>query len=158
MRQAPASPATFTLKDQRIKPSQPGSTNKSNGEIFFYVLLLAIGALQFAFCLKSELFENDATHYMGLAQSLIEKHSYEFNFAKHTIYPPGFPILLAAISLITGAGGYRNIHPLDASLWHTGTHCQLPCFKTWTRSYRRRCSLSASGLLCPVLLDDHSDH
>jgi len=44
------------------------------------------------------------THcYTGLAQSLRVNGTYVFNFVPHTIYPPGFPVLLAGLSWLAGS-------------------------------------------------------
>ncbi|HEX4803945.1 MAG TPA: hypothetical protein VFV14_10550, partial [Myxococcaceae bacterium] len=42
----------------------------------------------------------DSSCYIGLAQSLSTIGAYEFNYQNHTIYPPGFPLLLALLSAL----------------------------------------------------------
>src|SRR5439155_22207197 len=44
----------------------------------------------------------DASPYVSLAQSIKSDGNYQFNFQNHTIYPPGFPVILALLSTLYG--------------------------------------------------------
>jgi hypothetical protein len=46
---------------------------------------------------RAESFGSDTSTYYGLAQSLLFNHRYWFDFEPHTLYPPGFPLLLAGL-------------------------------------------------------------
>jgi hypothetical protein len=47
---------------------------------------------------RTESYAWDSSVYIGLARSLLERGAYDFNFEPHTFYPPGLPLLLAAIA------------------------------------------------------------
>ncbi len=71
-------------------------------DLIVYGLILVFCALQFAFCLRSvRVYDGDATN-AELARSIIEKRPYGFNGKLETRFPPGFPLILAGISLVTG--------------------------------------------------------
>ncbi|HEY1374909.1 MAG TPA: glycosyltransferase family 39 protein [Candidatus Binatia bacterium] len=70
-------------------------------DFVMYGMLLAIGALQFAFALRNE----DIIYGMPnfeLARSLLEKSFYGYNFTPETVYPPGFPAILALVCATAG--------------------------------------------------------
>ncbi len=72
------------------------------GDSIVYVLILFFAGLQFAFYPRSPGFINGETTYVELARSIVEKSPYGFNFKPETRFPPGFPLILAMISPITG--------------------------------------------------------
>ncbi len=47
-------------------------------------------------------FQRDSAIYLGLARSLLQDGSYEFNCEKHTKYPPGLPVILAGVAAVFG--------------------------------------------------------
>ncbi len=70
------------------------------------LLLLALGAFQVLTVQRVESFGADGSIYMVLAHNLRETGRYEFNYRPHTQYPPGFPLLLAGLSILTGRESY----------------------------------------------------
>lgn len=71
-------------------------------------LILAIGCFEAAAYQRIENFSADSSIYVVLARNLLQTGRYEFNFHPHTVYPPGFPTLLAGISLLTGSATYET--------------------------------------------------
>jgi len=67
-----------------------------------YLLILGFAALQFAFHIRGEEFIDGETRYVELAQTIVEHRPYSFNSLAETRFPPGLPLILAAISPITG--------------------------------------------------------
>jgi hypothetical protein len=71
-------------------------------DIFIYALILGLGVLHFFSYMRVESYAPDSSYYIGLARSILEQGRYEFNFAPHVLYPPGYPALLALISIPFG--------------------------------------------------------
>jgi len=67
-------------------------------------LIVIIGALQFAFAQQGAAFYGGDTTYLELARSLIDRHSYGFDYRAETTLPPGFPAILAGLILGLGDG------------------------------------------------------
>src|SRR2546430_13405757 len=58
---------------------------------------LAVGALSLLYLFtaaKVESFGSDTSTNFGLAEDLRHQHAYWFDFQPHTVYPPGYPLLL----------------------------------------------------------------
>jgi hypothetical protein len=70
------------------------------------LFLLIVGVFQVATVQRIESFGSDSSFYIMLAQNIRHAGQYEFNRGPHTIYPPGFPLLLACIAAFTGREGY----------------------------------------------------
>lgn len=49
-----------------------------------------------------ESYGSDTSTYFGLAESLRHDHRYWFDFQPHTVYPPGYPLLLAGLMSLVG--------------------------------------------------------
>jgi hypothetical protein len=78
------------------------SRHKSIGThaCFVFIIVLTIFWM-FSVARVPEL-SGDASAYVGLAQSIKSEGNYRFNFENHTIYPPGFPVILALLSTLYG--------------------------------------------------------
>lgn len=76
---------------------------------------------------------SDSALYMSLGRSLTEGRGYQFNFETHTVVPPGYPALIAAIKHVCGTGflQLRIAHALMA--WA----CGLIAFLALRRLYGR---------------------
>jgi hypothetical protein len=70
-------------------------------------LLLILCVFQIASVQKVESFGSDSSVYIVLAHNLREVGQYEFNYERHTQYPPGFPVLLAGIETLVGNASYE---------------------------------------------------
>jgi hypothetical protein len=70
------------------------------------LILLILGSIQTAAVQSVESVGSDSSVYMVLAHNLRETGHYEFNYQPHTVYPPGFPLLLALIGALVGSEGY----------------------------------------------------
>ena len=91
------------------EPSQPDPRQGGNGAltvkntgsllralvVLSIVLSTVVAGLLYQ---RTESYAWDSSVYIGLARSLLERGAYEFNFEPHTFYPPGLPLLLAAIT------------------------------------------------------------
>jgi hypothetical protein len=66
-----------------------------------YTLIFLMGAFQLTHYPHSADFMNDVT-YPDLARSILEKGSYQLRFLPQTTFPPGFPLILAAVGLFLG--------------------------------------------------------
>jgi len=70
-------------------------------DLMVYTVLLFLGGLVFCSYLKTADLTFDAT-YVELARSLLERHTYVFNFLPETMLPPGFPMILAVVCRFAG--------------------------------------------------------
>jgi hypothetical protein len=71
-------------------------------DVAITALLVGFGALYLSTSATVESYGSDTSTYYSLAKTLLAQHRYWFNFAPHTFYPPGFPVLLAGLMLIAG--------------------------------------------------------
>ena len=72
-------------------------------EILVYTFSVGVGLFHFFSNMRIESYAPDSSYYIGLADAILEKGSYEFNFAPHIVYPPGLPLTLAFIALGFGS-------------------------------------------------------
>ena len=88
-----------------IKPNQLDTDRTSarhrQQDIIVYILLLALGGLQFALSCRTSDFAFDP-YYYELARSFLAHTGYGFNFRPEPMVPPGFPALLALLILVVG--------------------------------------------------------
>lgn len=75
------------------------------------IVLLAIAALMPLCIARSQLLTGDPTYYIGLTESLVAGNGYTFMGERHTIYPPGLPVLLSPVVALFG----RNV--LATQVW-----------------------------------------
>src|ERR1700693_3529304 len=75
-------------------------------DVVIVSVLLALGVFQVATVQRVESYGSDSSMYILLAHNILRTGHYEFNFKPHTVYPPGFPLLLTAVSMLTGREGY----------------------------------------------------
>lgn len=66
-----------------------------------YTFILLMGAFQVTHYPHTADFMNDMT-YPDLARSILEKGSYQLRFLPQTTFPPGFPLILAAVAFFFG--------------------------------------------------------
>jgi hypothetical protein len=71
--------------------------------MWVYAFILLLGGMQLALLQREDFPTADSSCYVGLANSLVNEHSYEFNYARHALYPPGYPMTLALISILLGS-------------------------------------------------------
>jgi len=71
-------------------------------DVVVYGLILGLGVLQFSLYQRSDDFFGGDTVYFELARSIVERGSYGFNFKSETMFPPGFPAILALICITVG--------------------------------------------------------
>jgi hypothetical protein len=64
--------------------------------IFFYSLIII------KFHSPYEWYGADLSYYIGTSKSIIEKHSYEFDYSPQTKFPPGYPLFLSGLTYICG--------------------------------------------------------
>src|SRR5436305_1006961 len=67
-----------------------------------FIVLAGVAIVYLFSAAKVESFGSDTTLYLELAKSLRHEHRYWFNAGPHTMYPPGFPILLAGFMSLVG--------------------------------------------------------
>lgn len=84
---------------------------------------------------------NDSSCYIGLARSIIENHAYVFNGEKHVIYPPGFPLLLAAISTVFSDDWYVFIK-FNSVLGYLGVFLVFLLFRRFGFYFSLCCTLT----------------
>ena len=70
-------------------------------DVVVYTFIVLIGAFQVTHYPHTADFMNDMT-YPDLARSILEKGSYQLRFLPETTFPPGFPLILAAVGLLFG--------------------------------------------------------
>ncbi len=83
---------------------------KSNGTLIYVLSSLFLTAAGLFYIFSAARIENpgsDTAIYLELAKNLLSDREYTFNFEPHTIYPPGFPSLLALVMVLGG-----DVYPL----------------------------------------------
>jgi hypothetical protein len=171
------------MRASNAKASVPVSPESGSGfgraDLLVVLLLLALGAFAVAAVQTAESYQTDGSAYMVLARSIRETGRYEFNYKPHTVHPPGLPLLLAGISVLSGGGSYGvfiRFMPVFGTLalvvWYlvlkrdqgrapAGVCCLLvaasgPLFRLVTRSILSDASyffLSGLALWCLMTLD-----
>lgn len=86
-------------------PNSHTSTAPSRVDLLVGVAIVVFGLFTFFTCSRVEIVSNDSAQYIGLAKSLADYGSYEFNFRPHTRFPPGMPLILALVQSL-GSPGY----------------------------------------------------
>jgi hypothetical protein len=71
-------------------------------DVVAMLIIAVFGGLSFLTTATIESFGSDTSIYYELAKSLLNERTYSFNYEPHTIYPPGFPALLAFVILFLG--------------------------------------------------------
>lgn len=89
--------------------------DRAKTDVVVHALLAVITLFQIAVHRRMEWQLPDSSTYIGLAESLATKGTYEFNFETNTLMPPGYPVTLALAFLIFG-GGYAVYVSLTALL------------------------------------------
>jgi hypothetical protein len=74
-----------------------------------WALLFLLGSFHFLFVARLERPGADSSAYIVLAEQLCRHGKYEFNFAPHVKYPPGFPLILAGWMLVSGQFQYEQL-------------------------------------------------
>lgn len=72
-------------------------------DLAMYAVMLCLGAAYFFCYIRTPDLTLDAT-YPDLARSLVENGSYNFDFHPETMFPPGFPMILAFAEKLLGPG------------------------------------------------------
>jgi len=80
--------------------SSASGVRRLDGLVYLFILIEA--CLYWSFCQHVEDIAPDSSAYQGLAHSLRNTGSYQFNFAPHIQYPPGLPLLLVGIGGVFG--------------------------------------------------------
>ena len=70
-------------------------------DVGVYAFILLIGVFQLTHYLHAPDFMNDVT-YPDLARSILDHGSYQIRLLPETTFPPGFPLILAAVGLLFG--------------------------------------------------------
>lgn len=78
----------------------------ANADWAIVLFLLVLCAFQVATVQKLESYGSDSSVYITLAWNILEHGRYEFNFRPETLYPPGFPALLAVAAALAGSVSY----------------------------------------------------
>ncbi|MBN1602864.1 MAG: hypothetical protein JW915_14740 [Chitinispirillaceae bacterium] len=73
---------------------------KNKPDLFTLLLLLIYTAIFLFFHTPYEWHNDDSSYYIGTAESIVKHHSYDFNFAPQTKFPPGYPLFLSFLSII----------------------------------------------------------
>ena len=78
------------------------------------IYVLAIGVLMFTQYVHHAGPAYDASYY-DLTQSILRLHAYRFDYRPETLLPPGFPIILAGLCLITACSQAAMFHVIAVS-------------------------------------------
>ena len=71
-------------------------------DLLVYLVLIGLGTLAFVLSCRATDFVGDA-YYFELARSIVKGTGYVFDFRPQTMVPPGFPLLLALMTMIVGS-------------------------------------------------------
>ena len=87
-----------------ITLSSPSRTSASVNlvDVAAVLLVVGFGCLSFLTTATLERYGSDTSTYFGLARSLLHDGTYSFDFEPHVVYPPGLPVLLAALMAFLG--------------------------------------------------------
>lgn len=83
-------------------PRLEGLTRSRRADLTAVALLLACATVYVLTAARLESYGSDTSTYFELAHSLLHQHRYWFDFEPHTIYPPGYPVLLAGLMMLGG--------------------------------------------------------
>src|SRR5438105_2568701 len=72
-------------------------------DVAVWSIFVGFGVWELGLYQRIESFGVDSSLYIGLARSLVENGSYEFNFKPHTVVPPGLPAIFALMSMVFGS-------------------------------------------------------
>src|SRR3974377_2379666 len=78
----------------------------AKADLGFILLFVILCVFQVATVQRIESFDVDSSVYMVLAHNIRNTGHYEFNYSQHTVYPPGFPLLLVCLAALTEHEGY----------------------------------------------------
>lgn len=84
-----------------VQNNRGGRLRRSVADVAVYTFILLIGAFQLTHYLHTPDFMNDV-RYPDLARSILEHGSYKIRLLSETTFPPGFPLILAAVGLLFG--------------------------------------------------------
>jgi hypothetical protein len=76
----------------------------TRADAFVLALLLGLGAMQFALYQRGRDFYTGDIAYVELARSILQTHSYGFDFRPETTDPPGLPAILAVLQATIRGG------------------------------------------------------
>jgi hypothetical protein len=79
-----------------------------------YALILLMGGIEFVCYTHAADFVSDPG-YPDLARSILEHHSYQFDYLPMTTLPPGLPLILALVGRFWGLGPAVQFHVLAVS-------------------------------------------
>jgi hypothetical protein len=90
-----------SLRLLQPKSEKEPATSRTLIDIALYACIIAIGLFQFAHYFHFKDFLSDVT-YPDLAKSIVERGQYRIRLIPETTFPPGFPLILAAVGLVLG--------------------------------------------------------
>jgi len=99
--QLPVNPNVMRGASPRSVPAKSRSLRPAGLDAVVYGVLVAFGILQIILSRHIRDFVGDVT-YLELAKSILGGAGYGFNFKPETMLPPGFPYLLAFLTLLLG--------------------------------------------------------
>lgn len=97
-------PSGVVLSHASVPRSVKGFTGV---DLLSLAIFVIFGLLHVLFYNRIERLGSDSSVYIVLAENLRTGAGYQFNGTPHTIYPPGFPILLAGIGTLFGNTSYE---------------------------------------------------
>jgi hypothetical protein len=94
--ESPAPPAAYT------GASQSRRLHVDRYDALAIVTVVSFLLVYIATAATVESYGSDTSTYFGLAESLRRDHRYWFDFQPHTVYPPGYPLLLVGLMALVG--------------------------------------------------------
>jgi hypothetical protein len=85
---------------ERMKPK--GNNPICSIDLLALIILVILSSIFAYTAATTENYGSDTSTYFELAKSIKNEHKYWFNFEPHTVYPPGFPLLLAGLMKLVG--------------------------------------------------------
>lgn len=91
-----------TARNQSNSMKSKGNDPVCSMDLAAIILLLLLSSVYFFTAATTENYGSDTSTYFALSESIRNGDGYQFNFQPHTIYPPGFPLLLAGLMNLVG--------------------------------------------------------
>jgi hypothetical protein len=100
----------------------PPANRRSPADVAAFAFLVMATGVYVLCAARVESHGSDTSTYFGLAQSLVRGDGYRFNFVPHTVYPPGYPVVLASLMVVVGES-FATLLRVAVPVYFVGLAC-----------------------------------
>lgn len=97
-------PRVVGTEPQTLREFEGRRLGFARADFVVIAVLLAFGILDFFLYEHRDDFVREDVSYYESARSLVEHHTYGFNYGSERVQPPGLPLIIAGLCLTTGCG------------------------------------------------------